>query len=140
MLHCSYPQNIFSCKKKEHLGTREAVRKNKSAKKRSRLECLTFCLLPEEVPGGPRRAPVAAVVQKSWGRRPAVFTSSKQNGIPYMKRGQQMPAEWQRELEGDMRETGCPVVRGMSLGLHRRGFAAPLPALGVVACSSPWLP
>ena len=64
----------------------------------------------------------------------------KTDGILYVRRGPQVPEEWQRELEGDMQETGCPVVRGMSLGLDHRGFAAPLLALGVVACSSPWLP
>ena len=39
-----------------------------------------------------------------------------------------------------MQVIACPVVRDMNLGLDHRGFVVPLLALGVVACSSPWLP
>ena len=132
------PKHLF-LKKERTFGNKRGYMKEQVSQEDKQVRVLDLLSASRSV-RWPTRAPVAAAVQKSWGRRPAVFTSSKQTGILYVRRGPQVPEEWQRELEGDMQETGCPVVRGMSLGLDHRGFAAPLLALGVVACSSPWLP
>ena len=133
------PKHLF-LKKERTFGNKRGYMKEQVSQEDKQVRVLDLLPASKSSVRWPHKGSCGSSGTEELGLRPAAFTSSKQNGILYMKRGQQVPEDWQRELEGDMRETGSPVVRGMSLGLDHRGFAAPLLALGVVACSSTWLP
>ena len=72
------PKHLF-LKKERTFGNKRGYMKEQVSQEDKQVRVLDLLSASRSV-RWPTRAPVAAAVQKSWGHRPAVFTSSKQTG------------------------------------------------------------